>query len=71
LPGVQREPANLREAAGKQLGPEASRVPIEDAQLLRRLRSGLEAQEQLTLPPSALSSTYVSFCPPIAPEPLP
>ena len=37
LPGVQRELANLREAAEKQLGPEASHVPIEDAQLLRRL----------------------------------
>ena len=37
LPGVQRELANLREAAERQLGPEASHVPIEDAQLLRRL----------------------------------
>lgn len=37
LPGVQRELANLRAAAEKQLGPEASHVPIEDAQLLRRL----------------------------------
>jgi hypothetical protein len=37
LPGVGRELANLREAAEKQLGPEASNVPIEDAQLLRRL----------------------------------
>jgi hypothetical protein len=37
LPGVQRELVNLREAAEKQLGPEASHVPIEDAQLLRRL----------------------------------
>jgi hypothetical protein len=37
LPGVQRELSNLREAAEKQLGAEASHVPIEDAQLLRRL----------------------------------
>lgn len=37
LPGVQRELANLREAAERQLGPEATNVPIEDAQLLRRL----------------------------------
>lgn len=37
LPGARRELANLREAAEKQLGPEASHVPIEDAQLLRRL----------------------------------
>jgi hypothetical protein len=37
LPGAQRELGNLREAAEKQLGPEASHVPIEDAQLLRRL----------------------------------
>jgi hypothetical protein len=37
LPGVQRELAHLREAAERQLGPEATNVPIEDAQLLRRL----------------------------------
>jgi hypothetical protein len=37
LPGVQRELSNLREAAEKELGVEASHVPIEDAQLLRRL----------------------------------
>lgn len=37
LPGVRRELANLREAAESQLGPEAGDVPIEDAQLLRRL----------------------------------
>lgn len=37
LPGVQRELADLREAAEKQLGPDASHVPIEDARLLRRL----------------------------------
>jgi hypothetical protein len=37
LPGVQGELANLREAAERRLGPEASHVPIEDAQLLRRL----------------------------------
>jgi hypothetical protein len=37
LPGVQRELSRLREAAEKHLGAEAANVPIEDAQLLRRL----------------------------------
>jgi hypothetical protein len=37
LPGVQRELSFLREAAEKELGAEATHVPIEDAQLLRRL----------------------------------
>jgi hypothetical protein len=37
LAGVQRELAHLREAAEKELGAEAGNVPIEDAQLLRRL----------------------------------
>ncbi len=37
LPGVQRELSHLREAAERQVGTEASHVPIEDAQLLRRL----------------------------------
>jgi hypothetical protein len=37
LPGVQRELTDLRMAAEKRLGDEATHVPIEDAQLLRRL----------------------------------
>ena len=37
MPGVQRELSHLREAGEKQLGAEAGHVPIEDAQLLRRL----------------------------------
>lgn len=37
LPGVHQELARLREAAEKELGDGATNVPIEDAQLLRRL----------------------------------